>query len=88
MKHASAEALAALQDLLATLRTRPGLVEKKTGIFYRKGQAFAHFHEDKAGLFGDLRETSGWERFDVTGADGRHAFLAAIDAALRNNKAS
>jgi hypothetical protein len=82
MKHAGAAALAGLEGLLAALRARPGLVEKKPGIFYRKGQAFAHFHEDAAGMFGDLRTGAEWERFAVNGAVEEAAFLAAVDGVL------
>jgi len=82
MKHAGAAALAGLAGLLAGLRARPGLVEKKLGVFYRKGQAFAHFHEDPAGMFGDLRVGADWERFEVNGKSGEAAFLAAVDEVL------
>jgi len=83
MKHAGPAALAGLEGLLVALRARPGLVEKKPGIFYRKGQAFAHFHEDEAGMFGDLRVGAAWERFEVTAEGGEAAFLAAVDGALK-----
>jgi hypothetical protein len=46
MKHAGAAALANVSGLIAQIRTRPGLVEKQTGVFYRKGQAFLRNHED------------------------------------------
>ncbi|MBW4693731.1 MAG: hypothetical protein KME27_18455 [Lyngbya sp. HA4199-MV5] len=65
MKHADDRALDLLTGLLTTLRTIDGLKEKKRGIFYRKGQAFLHFHEDPGGLFADLRQASNWERFPV-----------------------
>jgi hypothetical protein len=86
MKHAGEAALAGLADLLAAMRTRPGLVERKPGVFYRKSQAFAHFHEDKAGMFGDLREAADWRRLDVTSKAGQEAFLAAVDDAIRESK--
>ena len=81
MKHATPAALDALEGLLADLRTL-GLVERARGVFYRKGRAFLHFHEDPKGLFADVRDAAGgdFERFDVTAADGRAALLAAARA--------
>ncbi|MDP2259847.1 MAG: hypothetical protein Q8J89_09050 [Caulobacter sp.] len=55
MKHAGPAALDRLEPLLVQIRTLPGLVEKSRGVFYRKGKAFLHFHEDPAGLFADVR---------------------------------
>jgi hypothetical protein len=86
MKHAGEAALAGLAALLAVLRTRPGLVERKLGVFYRKSQAFAHFHEDRAGMFGDLREGGQWRRLDVTTSAGQQAFLAAVDKEIEARK--
>jgi len=79
MKHASPAALDALEPLLADLRSLAGLVEKSRGVFYRKGRAFLHFHEDPKGLFGDVRDAEGrdFERIDVTGEGGRALLLAA-----------
>ena len=54
MKHAGPEALDSLAELLAAVRAR-GLKEPRRGIFYRKGKAWLHFHEDKAGVFADIR---------------------------------
>ena len=51
----------------------------RPGVSYRKGKAWLHFHEDKAGLFADVRVSEGWERFCVTDADGRTNLLAFID---------
>lgn len=81
MKHASPAALDALEPLLADLRTLAGLAglaEKSRGVFYRKGRAFLHFHEDPKGLFADVRETAGldFERIDITEAAGRARLLA------------
>jgi hypothetical protein len=79
MKHAGAAALDELRDLLAAVRARGGL---RLGIFYRKGKAWLHFHEDKAGLFADLRGGAEWERFRVSDPGEREGLLAAIDRAL------
>ena len=67
MKHATAQALDALEPLLAELRILGGMKEKKRGVFYVKSRAFLHFHKDPAGLFCDVRLdlASDFERFAV-----------------------
>jgi len=82
MKHADANALAVLSGLIEKLRKRNPLVEKRLGIFYTKGRAFLHFHQDPAGLFADLRHGSDWQRFPVNGPDECATLLAAVDSAL------
>jgi len=79
VKHAGAGALDALSDLLESLRTRAVLVEKRPGIFYLKGKAFLHFHEDRAGLFADLRQDGDWQRLPVNNSDERAEVLALVD---------
>ena len=81
MKHAGPEALDALAHLVTAVRAR-GLKEPRPGIFYRKGKAWLHFHEDKAGLFADLRLGSEWERFRVSDAAGQANLLKLIDRSL------
>jgi hypothetical protein len=78
MKHAGPSALDALEDVIATIRERHDLKESRPGVFYRKGKAFLHFHEDVAGLFADLRVSDEWERFRVTEANEQAAFLAVL----------
>lgn len=78
MKHATAETLAQIPELLEQLRAIPSLVEKGPGVFYRKGRAFLHFHEDPAGLFADVRPGEEWVRIEVSGPDGRAALVAEI----------
>ena len=80
MKHAGPAALEALAPLLEAVRTRRGLTERKPGVFYRKSQAWLHFHEDPAGLFADLKADGDWMRFDVTSPDGQAALLDRLDA--------
>ena len=43
------------------LRGCPELTERSRGTFYKKSQAFVHFHEDPAGLFADVRLVPGGE---------------------------
>jgi hypothetical protein len=82
MKHAGPHALAILEALLDQLRRLPGIVEKKPGIFYRGGKAFLHFHEDPAGLFGDLKTGEEFERFALNTSRERNALVRAAREAL------
>ncbi|MEW5684354.1 MAG: hypothetical protein AB1942_05515 [Pseudomonadota bacterium] len=84
MKHATPAALDQLEPLLAELRALPGLVERSRGVFYRKGRAFLHFHEDPRGLFADVRDADGsdFERIEVSTEPGRNALLEATRARL------
>lgn len=55
MKHASESTLEGLSAFLDRLRSIDGLVEKRPGVFYRRSNAFLHFHEDPSGIFVDIR---------------------------------
>jgi hypothetical protein len=78
MRHARDADLDRLEDLLADLRTLPGLVEKTRGVFYRKSRSFLHFHQDPKGLFADIGGGPNGvdQRIDVTDAAGRARLLA------------
>jgi hypothetical protein len=78
MKHAGPAVLDALEPLLREVRSLQGLVEKKHGIFYRKSQAFLHFHEDAAGIFADVKLGPDYTRMRVSTAAERKRFIAAI----------
>ncbi len=80
MRHARDSDLDRVEALLVQLRTLPGLIEKKRGVFYRKSRSFLHFHEDRKGLFADLSDPD--ERIDVTEPQGRAALMAAARARL------
>ncbi|HTO55480.1 MAG TPA: hypothetical protein VMR50_19005 [Myxococcota bacterium] len=82
MKHAGAEALDTIEELLAKLRKYAPLAERKRGTFYLKSSAFLHFHEDPAGMFADLKVRGEFERFRVTTAREQSAFLRQVAAAL------
>jgi hypothetical protein len=79
LKHAGESALRDLSKLLEELRRRPDLQERRPGIFYERGRARLHFHEDPSGLFADLKGGTNWVRLDVTGDDGRIEPLRRID---------
>jgi hypothetical protein len=82
VKHADARALDRLGGLLASLRTRPLLREKRPGIFYVGGRAFLHFHEDRGGLFADLRQRGEWCRLPVNGPADCRLLLDLVDRTL------
>ena len=81
MKHATPAALARLGAVLDRLRAVPGLIEKRPGVFYRKGRAFLHFHEDPKGLFADYRPQEDWLRLPVGTAAEQEALAAAVSGA-------
>jgi hypothetical protein len=83
MKHAGSAALDQLEHLLAQIRKCAELKEKQRGVFYRKSEAFLHFHEDPAGLFADLRVGADWERMPVSTRAEHKAVLACVKAAIR-----
>jgi hypothetical protein len=71
MIHATSAALDRLEDLLSQIRTIAGIKEKQRGVFYRKSQAFLHFHEDPEGLFADLKIAGSWARYPVNSSAER-----------------
>ena len=84
MKHAGPDTLAQLAPLLHRLRGMPGLQERKPGIFYRRGGAFLHFHEDPAGLFADAKlEGRGFQRFAVDTGEQQAGLLEAVAQVLQ-----
>jgi hypothetical protein len=60
------------------------MVERRPGVFYVKGKAFLHFHEDPAGIFADIKIGNDWERFAVKGARARSEFLKLAARTLSN----
>ena len=78
MKHAGTDALDVLEPLLARIRGHAQLKEKKRGLFYRNGKSFLHFHEDPAGLFADLFDSSNAWRLRVSEPPEHDALLAKI----------
>lgn len=85
MRHAGPLTLGALSGLLAEIRRLPVMVEKKPGIFYTRGKAFLHFHEDPAGLFADARvHEQDFTRYPVNTQAEQAELLAALRAALRS----
>jgi hypothetical protein len=84
MRHARDQDLDRIEDLLAQVRTLPGLKEKKRGVFYLKSKGFLHFHEDPAGMFADLSgpDGKGFDRVDVTRPAGQAELMALAKSRL------
>jgi hypothetical protein len=78
MRHATPDALDRLEPLLAKLRLVDGLVERKRGTFYRKGNATLHFHEDPSGLYADVKVGGEWQRLPATTAADQRALLKTV----------
>jgi len=86
MRHARPTDLDRLEPLLDKLRRVAGLKEKSRGTFYRGSRAFLHFHEHDGGFFADVRFTDDFERFPVTSAAEKKAFLSQVALALKPGK--
>lgn len=83
MKHAGPDTLARLAPLLQRLRGMAGLQVRRPGIFYRRGGAFLHFHEDPAGLFADAKlEGRGFLRLAVDTDEQQEKLLQAVQRVL------
>jgi len=82
MRHAREPALADLEDVISALRAMPQLRERTHGVFYLRARSFTHFHEDPAGLFADLRDGDGFQRYPVDNRAQRQVFIAAERAIL------
>ncbi len=77
MAHADEAALARLLPVLRQLRDIKGLREMKPGIFYLKGSAFIHFHDEAGALVADLKKAggSGFDRYAVDTAPGQRKLV-------------
>ena len=77
MAHADDAALQRLQPLLRQLRALTGLREMKPGIFYLKGSAFIHFHDEAGALVADLKKAggSGFDRYPVDTPPGQRKLV-------------
>ena len=82
MRHATIDDLQSIDELLRSLRSLDGLVERGPGRFYRKGGAFLHFHVDEGRLFSDLKEAGEWVRRPHGGRQDARRLLAAVRRAM------
>jgi hypothetical protein len=86
VRHATADDLERLGDLLEALRAMPGLTERRPGYFSREGRAFVHFHVDGSDLYADAK--LGGERFErvrVTSAQDQRAFARRVRDSIRGS---
>jgi hypothetical protein len=82
MKHAGPDVLARISPLLADLRARSVLRERRPGVFELKSRAFLHFHDDPKGIFADVRLTEDFVRLPVTSPSQQSDLLDRIDDCL------
>ncbi len=82
MAHADESALLRLLPVLRQLREIKTLREMKPGIFYLKGSAFVHFHDEAGTLVADLKKASG-AGFDRYAVDTPSAQRKLVDDAKR-----
>ena len=68
--------------LLRQLRELPGVREKSPGIFYCRGAAFVHFHDEGGTLVADLKKAGG-SGFDRYPLDTAAAQRKLVDDAKR-----
>lgn len=78
--HAKPETLDLIDDLLARIRQRAWLTERKRGIFYRKSVGWLHFHGKAGAIVADLKVGRDWVRYPVDRRKDWSALLAALDA--------
>jgi hypothetical protein len=85
VKHAGPQALDALDPLLREIRRLEieGLIEKKRGTFYYRGNAMLHFHEDPLGFFADLKVDGEFIRLALNTKREEAEFLRRAAAAFR-----
>jgi hypothetical protein len=82
MRHAGPDTLARIAPLLAELRTRSVLRERRPGVFELKSRAFLHFHDDPSGVFADVRLADDFVRMRVTSRAEQSDLLDRVDECL------
>jgi hypothetical protein len=82
MKHAGPATFARIPRLLAALRERSALRERRPGVFYLGARAFLHFHDDPGGVFADVRLADEFVRLPVTRREEQLELLDRIDECL------
>ncbi len=84
MRHARAEDLELFAPLLEHVRTFDALTERKPGNFYRKSNAFLHFHIVGDDIFADVKIPGpDFDRRRVTTKAEQAKLVTAIRRALR-----
>jgi hypothetical protein len=78
MRHASPPTLEQIADILNLARANPLAKEKSPGVFYIKGRAWLHFHEDPRGIFADIRPGDEWIRLRLFEIDEKSRLFTII----------
>jgi hypothetical protein len=76
-----------IADVLADVRSWPGIVEKSPGVFYARKQPFLHFHLVEGGRRrADVKGRAGWTSLDLprpTSPTRRRTFLRLLETHYR-----
>jgi hypothetical protein len=80
--HATPQALDMLEALLAEIRRRPGLTERKRGVFYRRSAAWLQLHGRPGAIHADLKVGRDWVRYAADRPNDWRRLLAALDRSL------
>jgi hypothetical protein len=83
VRHATAEDLDCLEELLERLRKLPQLRERRRGYFSRASHAFLHFHEDAGDFYVDVKLHGTFERMRVTSRREQAYFLAQVTGVVQ-----
>ncbi len=84
MKHACKETLTEIEAILTYLRQIPKMIERTPGCFYRGSIGFAHFHEDPAGIFADVKlNGKSFARLRVSTKEEQRRFIKAVKDSLK-----
>ena len=87
MAHCPPTLLDDIADVLADVRSWPGIVEKSPGVFYARRNPFLHFHLVKGERRrADVKGRAGWTSLDLPrpiSAAKRRAFLKLLGARYR-----
>ncbi len=87
MAHCPPALLDDIADVLADVRSWPGIVEKSPGVFYARRNPFLHFHlVDGERRRADVKGRAGWTSLDLPrpiSVAKRRAFLKLLGARYR-----
>src|SRR5262249_20098897 len=82
MRHAGPDTLERIPRLLAELRARTALRERRPGPLQLRSRAFLHFHDDPSGIYADVRLADDFVRMRVTTRSEQSDLLDRIDECL------
>jgi hypothetical protein len=56
-----------------------GLVEKANGAFYQRRVGILHFHEDRDGVYADVKVDGEWQRVPVDDRQGKRKVVRLLE---------